>query len=92
MSKYSGDPMQWHEWFGQFKSAMDSRSLTDDVKLTFLKTLVTGRTKTAIAEFAYCGKMYKGALKTLERNFGPTQEVVSSRQTELFSTTKNAQK
>ena len=76
LSQYSGDPLQWHKWYGQFKSAIDSQSLTDDVKLTYLKTLVTGKAKTAIAEFAYCGAMYKDALKTLERKFGQPQAVV----------------
>ena len=65
------DPLQWHEWYGQFKRAIDSRSPTDDVKSTYRKTLVTGKAKTAIVEFAYCGAMYKDALRTLERKFGP---------------------
>ena len=60
LSQYNGDPLQWHEWYGQFKSAIDSQYLTDDVKLTYLKTVVTGKAKTAIAEFADCGAMYKG--------------------------------
>ena len=34
LAQYSGDPLQWPEWFGQFKSAIDSAQLTDDVKLT----------------------------------------------------------
>ena len=71
-------PLQWHEWFGQFKSAIDSAPLTDDVKLTYLKTLVTGKAKTAISEFAYCGAMYKDALKALERKFGQPQTVVTA--------------
>ena len=93
LSEYNGDPLQWHEWFGQFKSAIDAHSLTDDVKLTYLKTLVTGKAKTAIAEFAYCGVMYKDALKTHERKFGQPQAVVrcTLRQYQLFSSTKNAQ-
>ena len=78
LAQYSGDPLQWHEWFGQFKSAIDSAPLTDDVKLTYLKTLVSGKAKTAIAEFAYSGTMYKDALKTLERKFGQPQTVVSA--------------
>ena len=45
---------EWHEWFGQFKSAIDSAQLSDDVKLTYLKTLVTGKARVALAEFAYC--------------------------------------
>ena len=77
LAQYNGDPIQWHEWFGQFRSAIDSAPLTDDVKLTYLKTLVTGKAKTAIAEFAYCGAMYRDALKTLERKFGQPQAVVT---------------
>ena len=64
LAQYNGDPLQWHEWYGQFKSAIDSQSLTDDVKLTYLKTLVTFKAKIAITEFAYCGLMYKVALRT----------------------------
>ena len=78
LAQYDGDPIQWYEWFGQFKSAIDSAPLTDDVKLTYLKTLVTGKAKTAIAEFAYCGAMYRDALKTLERKFGQPQAVVTA--------------
>ena len=78
LAQYNGDPLQWHEWYGQFKSAIDSQTLTDDVKLTYLKTLVTGKAKIAIAEFAYCGLMYKDALRTLERKFGQPQAVISA--------------
>ena len=78
LAQYNGDPLQWHEWYGQFKSAIDSAPLTDDVKLTYLKTLVSGKAKTTIAEFAYSGTMYKEALKTLERKFGQLQTVVSA--------------
>ena len=34
LSQYNGDPIKWHEWFGQFKRAIDSAQLSDDVKLT----------------------------------------------------------
>ena len=78
LAQYSGDPLQWHEWYGQFKSAIDSAPLTDDLKLTYLNTLVSGKAKTTIAEFAYSGTMYKDALKTLERKFGQPQTVVSA--------------
>ena len=85
LSQYNGDPLQWYEWYGQFKSAIDSQSLTDDVKLTYLKTLVTGKAKTAIAEFDYCGAMYKDTLRTLERKFGQPQAVVSAHLDKLNS-------
>ena len=85
LSQYNGHPLQWHEWYGQFKGAIDSQSLTDDVKLTSLKTLVFGKAKTAIAEFAYCGAMYKDALRTLERKLGQPQAVVSAHLDKLNS-------
>ena len=78
LAQYNGDPLQWHEWYGQFKSAIYSQSLTDGVKLTYLKSLVTGKAKIAIAEFDYCGLMYKDPLRTLERKFGQPQAVVSA--------------
>ena len=45
LSEYNGDPIHWHEWFGQFKSAIDLTPLKDVVKLTYLKTLITGKAK-----------------------------------------------
>ena len=91
-------PIQWGSptvarKYGQFKSATDSQSLTDDVKLTYtidihifyLKILLTGKAKTAIGEFAYCGTMYKDALRTLEQKLGQPQAVVSAHLDKLNS-------
>ena len=61
LAKFNGNPLQWQECHGQFKSAIDLQALSDDIKLTNLKTLVIGKAKDAIAEFAYCGKMYRNA-------------------------------
>ena len=78
LDKYNGIPQNRHKWYGQFRSAVDSTQLSQDVKLTCLKTLVTGKAKTAIANFAYCGAMYAEALKTLEKKFGQPQAVVGA--------------
>ena len=78
LAEFNGDPLKWNEWYDQFKSAIDSQPLTDYFKLAYFKTLVTGKGKIAIAEFAYCGLMYKNALRTLERKFGQPQAVVSA--------------
>ena len=78
LAQYNGDPLQWHEWYGQFNSAIDSQLLTDDDKLAYFKTLVTDKGKIAITEFAYCGLLYKDVLRTLERKFGQPQAVVSA--------------
>ena len=78
LSSFDGSPLQWPEWFGQFKSAIDAKVLSDNVKLTYLKTLVSGNAKNAIADFAYSGVFYKDILKTLERKFGQPQTIVAA--------------
>ena len=71
--------------YGQFNSAIEAQSLTDDVKRTFPTTLVTGKAKTAMAEFAYCGAMYIDELRTSERKFGQPQAVISAHLNKLSS-------
>ena len=51
LDTYDGNPLNWHEWYGQLRSAVDSTRLSQDVKLTYLETLVTGISKTAFANF-----------------------------------------
>ena len=78
LSSFDGNPLQWPEWFGQFKSAIDAKVLTDDVKLTYLKTLIPGKAKKAIAEFAYSGIFYKEGLQEVWKNSLKTDDCGSS--------------
>ena len=50
LTQFDGNRLNWHEWFGQLISTVDSAILSDDEKLTYLKTLVVGKSKPAIAE------------------------------------------
>ena len=77
-SQFQWDPLQWHEWIDLFRTAIDSQRLTDTAKLTYLKTLVSGKAKSVITEFAYCGAMYHQALRALEAKFGQPQAVVGA--------------
>ena len=88
LPEFSGDPLQWPEWFGQFKSAVDCATLADAAKMTYLKTLVTGKAKAVIEGFAYCGDMYQEALKALERKYGQPQTVVSAHLEKLGNAVK----
>ena len=51
-AQFKGDFLQWNEWYGQFKSAIDWPSLTENVKLTYLTTLAADKAIIAIVEFA----------------------------------------
>ena len=85
LSEYNEDPPQWHKSYGQIKIAIEIQSLTDDVKLKYLKILVTGKAKTAIVKLAYCGAMCKDVLRTLESKFGQPQLVLSAQLDKLSS-------
>ena len=78
LSSFDGNPLQWHEWYGQFKSAVDQAAISEEVKMTYLKTLVSRKAKIAIQGFAYSGALYRDALKALERKFGQPQAVVTA--------------
>ena len=78
LTQFDGNPLNWHEWFGQFISTVDSAIHSDDGKLTYLKTLVMGKAKSAIAEYSYSGVLYKDALATLQRKFGQPHAVVGA--------------
>ena len=78
LSNYNGDPLLWHEWIGQFRSAIDSQNLSDAAKLTYLKGLLTGKAKKSIEQFAYSGALYNDAMKVLERKFGQPHAIAGA--------------
>ena len=78
LAKFNGEPLQRQECFDQFKIAIEPATLSDVFKLTYLETLVTGKTKTAIAELASCCTLYQVALRTLERKLGQPGAVVNA--------------
>ena len=51
---------------------------SNDVKLRYIKTLVTGKAKLAIEDFAYSGRMYRDDLRVIEQKIGQNQNVVST--------------
>ena len=78
LAQFDGNPLNCHERFGQFKSTVNSAALTDDTKLAYLKTLVTGKAKIAIADLSFCGFMYNDALFTLQQKFRQPQSIVDA--------------
>ena len=78
LANYNGDPLLWHEWIGQFRSAIDSQNLSDAAKFTYLKGLLTGKAKKSIEQFAYSGALYNDAMKVLERKFGQPNAIVGA--------------
>jgi hypothetical protein len=78
LAQFSGDPLEWPEWAGMFKATVDSSRLTDSEKMNYLKTLLTGKAKQAVAGMGYSGEMYHVAWSTLEKKFGQPHIIVAS--------------
>ena len=83
LREYNGEPLDWPEASGMFLSTVDRSTISDDEKMTHLKTLLTGPVKRALAGMGYSGVMYNTAWKTLERKFGQPHLIIGSQLTKI---------
>ena len=83
LREYNGDPLDWPEWSGMFLSTVDRSTVSNDEKMTHLKTLLTGPAKRALAGVGYSGVMYNTAWKRLERKFGQPHLIIVSQLTKI---------
>ena len=69
LNKLSGDTQKWSEWTGQFMSTVCGFAVDDNVKMKYLKILVSGKPR-AIEGMGYKRTMYPIDWKKLSREFG----------------------
>ena len=85
LEKFSGNPLDWPEWSGQFLATVDQAQVDDGIKMNYLKTLVSGRAKAAIEGMGYNAGTYKIAWDILSRDFGRPELIVNSQLKRLHS-------
>ena len=85
LTEFSGDPLEWLEWSQLFQATVHAANIDDSVKMNHLKTMVTGKTKEAIAGLGYTAEMYNVAWNVLVRNFGKPQMVVNAQLKRIYS-------
>ena len=78
LRELNGDRLDWPDCSGMFLSTLDRSTISDDKKMTQLKTLLSGPAKTAQAGMGYSGVTYDTAWKTLERKFGQPHLIIGS--------------
>ena len=66
-------------------TTFNQAGVADSVKMTDLKTLVTGKARTANNGMAYSGAMYQVALQTLEHHFRRPELFVNAQLRKLHS-------
>ena len=60
----------WPEWSSMFKATVHHRDIPDSEKMSNLKTLLTGKAKSAISGMGYSGEFYAQAWELLGWKFG----------------------
>ena len=69
LNKLSGDTQKWSEWSDQFVSTVCGFAVDDNVKMKYLKFLVSGKPR-AIEGMGYNRTMYPIDWKKLSKEFG----------------------
>ena len=66
-----------------FIATADQRPIPDSEKMSHLKTLLTGRARSAITGMGYSGQFYGAAWSILERKFGRPHVIIDAQQESL---------
>ena len=85
LAEFSGDPLEWPEWSQLFQATVHAANIDNSVKMNHLKTMVTGKSKEAIAGLGHTAGMYNVAWNILVRNFGKPQMVLNAQLKRIHS-------
>ena len=69
LKNFDGNPLEGPEWSSMFIATADKRMIPDSEKMSRLKTLLTGKAKSAISGMGYSVQFYSAAWNILERKF-----------------------
>ena len=78
MNNFDGNPLEWPEWASMFIATVDQRPIPDSEKMSHLKTLPTGKARSAIPGMGYSGQFYSAAWSILERKFGRPHVIIDA--------------
>ena len=70
LSSFVDNPLEWPEWSNSFKATVQHRDIPDSEKMSHLKTLLTGKAKSALPGMGYSGEFYAQAWELLGRSLG----------------------
>ena len=78
LSSFDGNLLEWPEWSNMFKATVHNRDIPDSEKISHLKTLLTGKAKSAVSGMGYSGEFYAQAWDFLGRKFGRPYLIVDA--------------
>ena len=83
LNNFDGNPLEWPEWTSMFLATVDQRPIPDSEKMSHLKTLLTGKARSAISGMGSSGQFYGAAWNILERKFGRPQVIIDAQHESL---------
>ena len=78
LNNFDGNPLEWPEWSSMFIATVDQRPIPDSEKMSHLKTLLTGKARSAISGMGFSGQFYGAAWSILERKFGRPHVIIDA--------------
>ena len=75
---FDGNTLEWLERSSMFMATVDQRPIPDSEKMSHLKTLLTGKARSAISGMGYSGQFYGAACSILERKFGRPHVIIDA--------------
>lgn len=76
LPEFSGDLLQWHQFWDQFSSNIDRRNLNDVDKLLYLKGSLKGEAARLVDGFDTTNRSFQLAVDTLKSRYGKTHEII----------------
>ena len=74
----NGNPLEWPVGSSMFIATVDQRPIPDSEKMSHLKTLLTGKARSAISGMGYSGQFFGAAWSILERMFGRPHVIIDA--------------
>ena len=82
LNNFDGNPLEWPDWLSMFSATVDQRPIPDSEKMSHLKTLLTGKTRSPISGMSYSillnGAFWRGSLEGLVLSLLHSWRVVAS--------------
>ena len=78
LNNFDGNPLEWPEWSSMFIATEDKRMIPVSEKMNHLKTLLTGKAKSAISGMGYSGQFYGAAWNILEKKIGRPHVIIDA--------------
>ena len=78
LKNFDGNTLEWPDRSSMFIATVDQRPIPDSEKMSHLKTILTGKARSAISGMGCSEQFYGAAWSILERKFGRPHVIIDA--------------